>query len=523
MGSEFLLNGAPVSGLASAGDTVQLNVPEGFVLSGTFMDGTPFAFAEFDADNFRNGVLWLQESLVPPISPVEISVPTDPLPRGVRSGQTLHLGDGAVTGKHFTAGWGSTVEIAGGQIGDDFEAVGANVTVAGGTIGEFFDAFMGTTVTVTGGEIGDAFEAHPNSTVNVSGGRIKRSFSALNGSKVHVSGGAIGDGVFFQTGSQVSIVGNDFRLDGMPVNGLSESGNTAGMNIPIGSVLSGTLADGTPFAIENRIFGGGYYDEVGDDVLTLMAADVPEPLPAAIDVPSDAPPQGVREGQTLTLHAGGQLPDHFAAGWESAVRILDGQVGRNLEAVGAHIAIEGGVVGDAMRAYFGSTVDINGGSVGDGLQALKGSVVNISGGVIGEDLLASEGSQLNITGGVVGQRMTLRTNTITRIAGGTIGSRITSAVGSELNILGRQFIVNGVNITDTLAPNVPFQIPLTGFGTFSAILADGSSLNLRLGLRPDDIQGTLNVILVVPEPGTFFFAAIAVLGICGCRFHARNR
>ena len=42
---------------------------------------------------------------------------------------------------NFNAGRGSSVVVTGGQLGSNFEAVGATVTIAGGTVGANLDAF----------------------------------------------------------------------------------------------------------------------------------------------------------------------------------------------------------------------------------------------------------------------------------------------------------------------------------------------------------------------------------------------
>jgi hypothetical protein len=46
----------------------------------------------------------------------------------------------------------------------------------------------------------------------------------------------------------VRILGNEFQLDGMPIDGLDIIGNALPINIPAGAVFSGVLANGQPFA-----------------------------------------------------------------------------------------------------------------------------------------------------------------------------------------------------------------------------------------------------------------------------------
>ena len=74
-------------------------------------------------------------------------------------------------------------------------------------------------------------------------------------------------------------------------------------------MLSGTLADGTPFA-----FSSNEGDTIAAGSITLQAADVANG-PAIINVPAVAAPSGVHYGQTLNLSDGGTLNDDFNAGW----------------------------------------------------------------------------------------------------------------------------------------------------------------------------------------------------------------
>ena len=52
-------------------------------------------------------------------------------------------------------------------------------------------------------------------------------------------------------GSHVTISGGEFRLDGVLVEGLETVGATLVFDIPDGALLSGVLADGTPFAFSS--------------------------------------------------------------------------------------------------------------------------------------------------------------------------------------------------------------------------------------------------------------------------------
>ena len=60
-----------------------------------------------------------------------------------------------------------------------------------------------------------------------------------------------GDSFNANSGSTVTISGGEFRLDGLLIDGLGTVGNAVAVNIRVGALLSGTMADGIPFAFES--------------------------------------------------------------------------------------------------------------------------------------------------------------------------------------------------------------------------------------------------------------------------------
>ncbi len=232
VGGRFRLDGVPIEGLNSIGDAIELDLPEGSVLSGVFTDGRVFAFSSVDADTIRDGSLTLKVGELPAIGPAIITLATDPLPTGLQTGQTLFVNGRGAVGDDYGADVGSSVHVARGRIGNNFEAIGAYVAISGGTVGINFDAFSGTKVDITGGSIGGGFEAHNGSEVNITGGLIGGSFRATEGSVVNISGGVVGSRFLAFGGSEVNIsdgrIGEEFNaIDGSKVN---ISGGTFGIN-----------------------------------------------------------------------------------------------------------------------------------------------------------------------------------------------------------------------------------------------------------------------------------------------------
>ena len=272
--------------------------------------------------------------------------------------------------------------------------------------------------------------------VNISGGRVDGGVDVNNGSTFTTTGGVIGAGVStygiifhafalklirggivdydFDTleDSDVRLFGGDFYLDDTP---LPTSGQK--ITIPSGSVLSGVLADGTPIMLS---------DTLGDDTfpqtISLHGATLPPPGPTNYVVPTDTPPPSIGDGQTLTLNDGGVVGDLFRGGRGSTLVINGGQIGRDLEVVGATVNISGGHVFSDFAALEGSTVEVSGGVVGDYFDAGRATLVNMTGGSLGTGVRALDGSEFNISGGTIASFFSAQMGSEVNISGGTVGS-----------------------------------------------------------------------------------------------------
>ena len=66
-GGEFRLDGVPIAGLDTPGDTLAFNLLDGSLLSGTWADGTVFAFTSQVSDRFDDGTLTLRAVSLPAI------------------------------------------------------------------------------------------------------------------------------------------------------------------------------------------------------------------------------------------------------------------------------------------------------------------------------------------------------------------------------------------------------------------------------------------------------------------------
>jgi hypothetical protein len=429
---------------------------------------------------------------------------------------------GGFVGDYFSANSGSTVNIYGGSGLQSLRAKnGSTVNIISGSVEGLLDALDGSVVNVSGGSVGISSRAFDGSTVNISGGFVDSNFKALDGSTVNISGGTGLHSFSARAGSAVNVAGGEFRLDGLLIGGLETVGNTLATDLPEGSVLSGTMADGTPYTLTSLDADG-----FADGTLTLEAAVLPDIGPAVITLPADPLPPGLRSGQTLIVEEGGTVGDHFNAGWGSRVVIDGGNVGGRFEVVGTDVTISGGSVGYEFRAYVGSTVNVTGGVVMDGFSAY-GSVLNISGGSIGSmgitdgTAIISGGSVRHL--GLLGATAEISGGSFcsVNVGGGGLAPSVPGATlnisggsfdedcsfqafeGNTVNLFGTGFALDDVDITASLSRNEPFTISARDV-PFSGLLADGSPFHFELGTNFDfgvnffAPDATLTVTLVQP-------------------------
>lgn len=245
---------------------------------------------------------------------------------------------------------------------------------------------------------------------------------------------------------------------------------------------------------------------------------------------------------------GGTVGDLFAAYSGSTVHIEGGVVGAGFRAMGASVAVSGGSVGEGGEFHVlnGSTLEVTGGTFDGTLSALGSNVAISSGDFRADDISLTSGSftnsntnihggvfegslnfdggvtnifggefagpsptsvfmssgELNIYGGSIPNGIfvsSFEEIAELNIHGGSIGL-VTVLVGGSVNLFGTQFLVDSVDITDSLIPNTQFAITERE-GTLNALLADGSPLDINLssvGIFPA-LSSTVTITLV-PEP-----------------------
>ncbi len=500
IGGEFVRNGVPISGSTT--------VSSGTILTGTLADGTVIVLVRDTAasetrDTFPSGTLTLATTSLP-AAPSIVNSPVDSVPRGLRAGQTLTLGAGANTIENF-AGVDATLNLAGGSIARGLELVGTDLNLTQGSIGDRFHMFAG-------------------STLNMSGGTIGNDFRSLAGTQINLSGGTVGQQFRVYAGSTIDITGGEFELDGVPVTGTT--------NFPSGSkLLTGTLADGSVFIFDRS------FASVNLNTVSLPSA------PSVINSPTDPAPKGLRAGQTLNLGTGASVGDNFAT-VDATVNMTGGTIGNGLEVLRTNVTIDGGIVGqnvllhagshlgindgqvgsiqlsDAIlditggiagyfRAESNSVVNIRGGDVAGGvLSGANNSIVTISGGNISAELSVFAENTLNIAGGSINGGVTVYSDSVVNISGGDLNSNF-RALSGQVNILGRSFFIDGVEITDDVLVNG--SLPITERNvTLSGLYRDGTPFSYFLNSSPS-LGGFYaeTLVVAIPEPSTLLLCLAA--------------
>jgi hypothetical protein len=407
---------------------------------------------------------------------------------------------------------GSIVNLTGGEILDGIYAYdGGRVNVSGGTVDGFVHVSNQSSMNISGGMVTGGISLIGGS-LTVAGGNVNN-IDAYYDSQVELRGGRIGDRVYVSEEGRATLRGSDIRVDGVSLAEDESLGWYGTLDLPMGAVLSGVFADGTPFAFtsdEGDWFAPGTL-EINSSTYFIR----PRGITSILSPPM--PPQGVRPGEELTLVAGQDGGTNFTAGWESTLTVNGGVIGDNFEAVGAAVNLLAGSIGNEMDALFGTEFNVLGGSVGYGLQAHRGSVVNMLGGSVA-DIVARSGSVVNITGGTLGRQLD----------DGFDYGGIAMEGDSEVNITGSEFVLGGEPIELEPGASVVLDWDVFNYSSLSGVLGDGSPFYAYFSDHGWSIPGPWNndgprtIILTamaanlqVPEPVGIALALLAIVAWAG--------
>ena len=486
-GGDFHFNSVPIAGLDDVGNTVPIDMASlgtDAVLSGTLVDGTPFAFSN-DDDNLSSSLITLEAAALPPNGAALVVASSDRLGQGIRRGQTLRVDDGSVVAERFNAGRGSNTNVeSGGSIGNGFEAIGAEVNVLGGSIGSGFNAFDGSVVNISAGSVGPSLRVSHGSTANITGGTVGHEVKTQYGSTMNIMGGSVGS-VGVGAGSILSIFGGAVNSAGAGDGGVLDiSGGSVG-SARVGTDGTVSISDGTVHAVQAfyggtvRISGGS----VGNPTLVNNFFTIHQQSTADI--------------------TGGSVLDRLESWDETTVNISGGSFFNGIGARDQSIVnISGGSIGGShgIFAWDESTVNISAGEIGDHFQVY--GTLNISGGSVGNNLHAHDGSTMNISGGSIGCEFQIDQATLNLLGGELLcGASVNS--GGEIHLIGTDFRIAGDPIDrltvwgDSLARSfAEWQSTYPEFAALTGILLDGNEFNVGTIAAAADV--TLRLTLSPP-------------------------
>jgi hypothetical protein len=213
-------------------------------------------------------------------------------------GGRITMLQGSVAG--LIAETGSEVATSGGQIGDNFLALGSKITFGGGTTcGIRGSIGSGTHLVLEDANIGNEWMVYGGNTLVMHAGAIGEDLTVFDGAKLHITGGTVGarfsssgevvvsggslTSPFYIGGGSLNLRGTAFALDGAELTADLPLG--VPFTIPLRNVtLSGILQDGTPFSFvlndgPNDADGDGVFDTyvLADDQVTLTVTRVESP------------------------------------------------------------------------------------------------------------------------------------------------------------------------------------------------------------------------------------------------------
>lgn len=522
-GADFRINGQPVNGLESVGDEVDLSgtdvgysspfQQEPIVVTGTFSDGTPFAFAN---GFFTNDSLWgtsgafsvtFRQTAVPPVPVpnIEISAPSDLL--GIRNGQTARVVEGGVLPELFQVGRGATLQMDGGTSGEQLEVAAARVELLSGTIGNNYSAYHDSTTIIRGGELGNG-ATFQRGDLEVYGGRIGQ-LNLQTHSHATFQGGTIDRGLRVFSDAHLTLHLTDLWVDGVHVDIGASPGIETILPWQTERSLFGTLANGDQISL-GPLRGDGF---AINNITIQRAPDLPNP-PAVVAIPGSIVPASIRDGQTLSVNPQGELPSMFRAGVDTTLIVNGGSVGARFEGFRTQVTLNNGEIGSdailqqSQLQMFGGTVhdnlllvdrshwEMHGGTV-PGTTSLRNSTAHISEGHVA--VLHAIDSQVHLGNGA--SIDTIESNRgIT-----TIGSDIGQAQITGHSLLGGQTNVDQLTIApeshvDLVSADVTQLLTVGARGHVTlqrgslsgqTQLAVDASLNLVGGSVHDVMGGTL--------------------------------
>ncbi|MEQ9461360.1 MAG: hypothetical protein RIG82_10455 [Phycisphaeraceae bacterium] len=558
IGNNFLLNGQPVSG--------PVDVDGDDRITGVLSDGSVFYLDAYDLFRSSTGLkrVDLVQAAVPPASASTIIAPANPIPNGLRPGETLILEASAHAGDAFTV-VDADLRIEGGAVGDYFRSVGSQVTLAEGAMEGRVTLLDQSHLAITGGSFSIIYAE--NSVITVSGEAIGRSLE-LKKSSATYSGGTMANDINMLDGSSLTFAGGVVRrivaqnqaetiiTGGVATLGLLISGGND-QSTSNAWIYGGDIGDSTELglaAVETKsnmhISGGRFgrqFQTYAGSQLTLEGS-IFELNGVAINAfpeslgPDDVFTTVLADGSVLVftsrnddlfmgqvnlqhLDADGTrtrpivlpsdpTPDGVTPG-QHLVLEKDGAIGRNYGALRGIIEVRGGSIGTGLELV-DSELTLLDGEIGSAMKAYGGSSITLSGGVLPRSFSAYDSTQVIFTGGVGGD--TSRTGEQQSI-------RFHAYPGTSVNIELLEAYLDGIPL-DALLMDTPVLLE-TRDALLTGVLRDGEPFRFLLNstLAGDDDFFSPNATLtltLVPSPASASLGLLA-LGLLRRPRHDRTK
>ena len=358
----------------------------------------------------------------------------------------------------------TTLDILGGRMGNEGDFENTNPSAVLGT-----SHFV---VNHRAGTLGDDWLFNSGSELNLSGGSIGEVLYVGRGGVINVSGGSFGPNLRVSGSSPLALPETELNLfvteaaiDGVPLvltpgvpELIGQRGVLDSQSLSCSSVMTGVLADGTPFDLDlcSSFLNPDLGDVDGIDSvgvrLTVTLADGPVFVGPGQTMTEADLLAGFFDGRAFALDDAtvikldgdlaplGTHESPFDLGWARVDVGPSGVVGSGGGGASAGLTRvllnmePGGSIGDGFNMT-DAVLNMAGGSIGTGLSVTDLGVINMADGSIGDGMTVDDLGTVTVKNGAVGAD-TIVTGGTLNMDGGTLGNDTVVELNGTLNIDG---------------------------------------------------------------------------------------
>ena len=370
------------------------------------------------------------------------------------------IGDDFTVGSLFAPST-TVVNLSNGSIGDDYESIGGTTNVSGGSFG-IFAIFQGSTINLTGGSLGE-FSLMFGSDVSIDGGFIPDNGSVGTGSNANMTAGTINN-EFGSSSDEFEVrSGSTFSMSGGRINKTIEINNSS-FNLTGGAVERLVAISGGQVNIEGGVIEERISLQTGSqaDYSGGLLAPFFSQADTTIDVSgNDFEVDGVPVGDGALVLPEGSILSGLAS--DGSIFLFN-----NSPDQGQTFAGQVNLTQTDIPERSPMEFDISTGTIDNGL--IEGDVLNLSDqGSVSSNFNALKAT-LNVSGGEIDRRLRIVDST-GNFSGGSVASDFQAFLGSVVNIDGGR--LSGVEAFGQSTVN----LNVGGF-LFKVVLNDGSTFNM---------------------------------------------